>query len=49
MISQKAMISRLQQAGYTVKITRSGWVTISKGGWDESYRSIRAAYNDKLN
>lgn len=48
-MTQKAMVSRLQQAGYTVTITRSGWVTISKDGWDESYRSIRAAYNDKLN
>lgn len=48
-MTQKAMISRLQKAGYTVSISQSGWVTISKDGWDESYRSIRAAYNDKLN
>ena len=48
-MTQKAMISRLQPAGYTVTINQSGWVTISKDGWDESYRSIRAAYNDKFN
>lgn len=42
------MTAALQRAGFTVTI-KSGWVTITKDGWDESYKTLRSAYNDKLN
>ena len=49
MISHKAMIAKLTAAGYQVTRQPNGMTTISRDGWDETYITLRAAYNDKFN
>lgn len=48
-MTQQKMIEKLQKAGYTVKFNPNGLITISDKTYDETYKTLKAAYNDKIN
>ena len=46
------MIQKLEQLGYTIRHTKDGWVALNKRNDNttmEYYRSLKAAYSDKVN